>query len=248
MSVEWTDDGIIIATAPYGERNLIAHVFTRHAGRHAGLVSGGQGSKKQADWLVGNLMNLRWQARTEDQLGTFIGEPTAQIASLLFDSPEKLDALQSACALLYRGTAEREHYPDLFQQVLTMFKSLLGRPDWPALYIRFEGELLKSLGYGLDLSTCAITGETTGLTHVSPRTGRAVRGDAAAAYLDRLLPLPSFLIDDNSEVGDEDVADGLRLTGHFLDQHLFAALERPMPFIREQLVSHFVNRTDPTDE
>ena len=56
--------------------------------------------------------------------------------------------------------------------------------------IRWETVLLADLGYGLDLTACAVTGETAGLAFVSPRTGRAVTEAAAGIWKDRLLRLP----------------------------------------------------------
>ena len=59
---------------------------------------------------------------------------------------------------------------------------------------RFELTLLEELGFGLDLESCAATGVTTDLTHVSPKSGRAVSREAAEPYLDRLFVLPAFLV------------------------------------------------------
>ena len=53
--------------------------------------------------------------------------------------------------------------------------------------------LLSDLGYGLDLSACAVTGRTDNLAYVSPKTGRAVTAEGAGAWAARLLPLPGFL-------------------------------------------------------
>ena len=101
--------------------------------------------------------------------------------------------------------------------------------------IRWEALVLTELGYGLDLAACAVTGAIGGLTHVSPRTGRAVSGEAAAPYLDRLLPLPAFLLDDADPGTPADWDAGLRLTGHFLERDAFGARHRPVPEARHRL-------------
>ena len=66
---------------------------------------------------------------------------------------------------------------------------------WPALFVRWELQLLGELGFGLDLSECAATGTDADLIYVSPRSGRAVSRDAGQPYCDRLLKLPAFLLD-----------------------------------------------------
>ena len=63
--------------------------------------------------------------------------------------------------------------------------------------IRWETVVLADLGYGLDLTSCAVTGETAGLAFVSPKTGRAVTAAGAGVWAERLLRLPSFLVGGN---------------------------------------------------
>jgi len=95
--------------------------------------------------------------------------------------------------------------------------------------VRFEAGLLADLGFGLDLSRCAVTGSPDDLVYVSPRTGRAVSAAAGDAYKDRLLALPPFLLSAQGGLGAGDIAAGLAITGHFLQRYLFAPLNRPLP-------------------
>jgi DNA repair protein RecO (recombination protein O) len=95
-------------------------------------------------------------------------------------------------------------------------------PGWEAEYVRWELALLADLGFGLDLTHCAVTGMTEDLAFVSPRSGRAVSAGAAAPYAERLLRLPAFLQDSQAPATRDDVLAGLELTGHFLRRHVFA--------------------------
>jgi DNA repair protein RecO (recombination protein O) len=95
--------------------------------------------------------------------------------------------------------------------------------------VRFEAGLLSDLGFGLDLSKCAVTGSPDDLIYVSPRTGRAVSAGAGEAYKDRLLALPPFLLSAQGGLGAGDIAAGLAITGHFLERFVFAPLNRPLP-------------------
>ena len=76
---------------------------------------------------------------------------------------------------------------------------------------------------------CAVTGSADDLAWVSPRTGRAVSAAAGAAYANRLLRLPGFLLSAQRPPERGDIAAGLALTGHFLETVVFAALQRPPP-------------------
>ena len=103
--------------------------------------------------------------------------------------------------------------------------------------IEWEAALLAELGFGLDLSRCAATGETADLIYVSPKSGQAVSSTAGEPYRDRLLPLPGFLIPgSNAAPTPQDVLDGLTLTAFFLDRRVFAPHGRKLPAARSRFV------------
>lgn len=101
-------------------------------------------------------------------------------------------------------------------------------------YVRWECELLASVGFGLDLARCAVTGTNRDLAYVSPRTGRAVTREAGAAYKDRLLRLPGFLWRPNEPAAPADIIAGLILTRHFLLHHLLEPQGGRLPEARER--------------
>ena len=107
------------------------------------------------------------------------------------------------------------------------------------LYVQWEAGLLQALGYGLDLSACAATGANDQLTHVSPRSGRAVSASAAEPYLDKLLSLPAFMMGSPSAT-PIDIANGLALTGYFLETRLQWGVNRTLPEARAQLITRLV--------
>ena len=156
--------------------------------------------------------------------------------SRMLDDPLRLAALASATALLDQGLAEREPHPRLYAGLLTLLEAMPADQRWRETYVRFELLLLQELGFSLDLDACAVTGATTGLAYVSPRTGRAVSQDAAGELAPRLLPLPPFLLADEPATA-EHIAEGLRLAGHFLAKHLLGPAERALPAARERFAA-----------
>jgi len=108
-----------------------------------------------------------------------------------------------------------------------------------AALARFELLLLDDLGFGLDLSSCAVTGESEGLCFVSPRSGRAVTRQGAGEYADRLLALPGFLVGEG-EASAADIALAFRLTGHFLHEHVWGPRQIAPPAMREALVETLI--------
>ncbi|MBI1340902.1 DNA repair protein RecO [bacterium] len=234
---EWTDRGVALGLRRFGETQAILDVFTRNRGRARGLVHGGASRKRRSVLQPGNTLQLVWRARLADDLGHFAqAEPeTERSARHLMDSLA-LSALTSVASLLNDALPEGEAKPGLFDATETLL-DVLGDVDvWPALFVRWELGLLTALGYGLDLSRCALSGATDGLTHVSPRSGRAVRADAAAEWLDRLLPLPGFLVSNAASADGEAVGQGFRLTGWFLERRLFGDLNKPVPEPRDLMI------------
>jgi DNA repair protein RecO (recombination protein O) len=236
MSVEWTAPAVVLEVRPHGEGGAVVSLLTEQHGRHAGLAKGGSSRAQAGLWLSGNLIEARWIARLPDQLGALTGEMVHPAAALAMEDPLALALLSSACAIAADALPEREAHPRAFQALVSLIGHLAGGAESVlADYVRWEALVLGELGYGLNLESCAVTGVTEGLTHVSPRTGRAVSAGAAAPYTGRLLPLPAFLRDGDN-AGDPAAWDaGLRLTGHFLERDAFGARHRPVPEARHRL-------------
>ena len=239
--MEWTDDALILGAAKHGESSVIADLLTRNHGRHKGLVRGGTSSKMRGVLQPGNQVRAIWRARLADHLGTWTLELSAAHAAALLHQPDRLLALSSLCAMAAVALPEREAHPALFDGALPVV-DLLAHDQVPLLdaaaaLIRWEAGLLGALGYGLDLSACAVTGEVQNLTFVSPRSGRAVSTAGAGDYASRLLALPSFLNGGRTSPLVEDVLAGFALTGHFLDRHVLVPHRLRLPPARDRFVA-----------
>ena len=111
--------------------------------------------------------------------------------------PLALAMLSAACAVAEGALPEREPHPRVFEGLLHLIAHLPQGAAMLADLVRWETVLLADLGYGLDLTSCAVTGETAGLAFVSPKTGRAVTAAGAGVWTSRLLRLPAFLVGGN---------------------------------------------------
>jgi DNA repair protein RecO (recombination protein O) len=232
--MDWQDEAIVLSARHYGEHDAILTVLTRENGRHLGLLRGGFSRRQRPTIELGNRLQASWRARLEEQLGNFQIECLHSVAALLLDQPRRLAALASACSIVDAALPEREPHPEIFTDLDILIAQLTEEtqapfetvPDgdlaWLSSYVRWEITLLTDLGFGLDLSHCAVTGETDDLAFVSPKTGRAVTAAAGHIYRERLLSLPDFLSRDGSLARNADeIVSGLRLTGHFLERHVF---------------------------
>jgi DNA repair protein RecO (recombination protein O) len=227
--MEFEDQAFVLSARPFGETGAIIEALTASRGKYAAHVAGGASRRMKPALQAGSRVILRYRARVSDQLGSAGVEAVGEGASALFDDPLALAALAAAAAVAGGALPEREPHPGAFLAFESLSLTLANPDIWPAVFVRFEAGLLQELGFGLDLTRCAVTGSTDDLIYVSPRTGRAVSATAGEAYRDRLLRLPAFLLSAQGRLQPGDIAAGLALTGHFLETCVFAALNRPLP-------------------
>ncbi len=234
--MDWRDQGILLSVRKHGETSVIIEAFTATHGRHAGVVRGGVSRKIAPVLQPGAQLDLAWRARLEEHLGTFSVEPVKSRAAAVMSDRAALAGLNAMTALLGFALPEREAHPRLYAKSVEMF-DLLGQTDaWPVAYLQWELALLEELGFGLDFSACAVTGQNQHLDYVSPKSGRAVSAEGAGEWVDRLLPLPPELLGVvTSDLAG--IADALRTTGHFLTHGLAHSLgDKPLPEARARLV------------
>ena len=234
--MDWRDTGILLSLRKHGENSAIVEAFTPEHGRHAGVVRGASSRKLGPVLQPGAQLDLQWRARLEDHLGSYTVELQRSRAAQAMGSRQALAGLNAVVALLAFCLPEREPHLPLYQRSESLL-DLLGQDDlWPLAYLRWEMALLEELGYGLDLSACAVTGATEGLVLVSPKSGRAVSAKGAGEWADRLLPLPPVLRGEGA-ADDAEIVEALRVTGFFLESKLAPAIgTRPLPEARARWI------------
>lgn len=240
--MEWRDEGALLSVRLHGESAAIIEVFTAAHGRHAGVVRGGASRKMAAMLQPGSQVDVTWRARLEEHIGAFTVEPSRSRAAVLADRLA-LAGLNAVCALLHVALPERQAHPHLWVVTMALLDAMAAGADWPADYLRWEVLLLDELGFGLDLSSCAVTGARDDLAYVSPKTGRAVSRAGAGDWAARLLPLPQVMLGQGPALGAE-LAQGLAVTGHFLNRGLEPVLNgRALPEARARLLELLARRT-----
>ena len=219
--MEWTDDGIVLGVRRHGEFSAVLELLTREHGRHLGLVRGASGSRMRPVLQPGNSVRAVWRARLDEHLGMYaIDALTLRAAGLMLRPARRLRGDTSCCVgEAAAGARSAEDMYRRLEQALDHFEDAGGAA---VQMVRFELAILAELGFGLDLESCAATGDTMDLIYVSPKSGGAVSRAAGAPWADRLLPLPAFLRESEENHGwsGQDLLDGFRLTGLFLLRHV----------------------------
>lgn len=208
---------IVVANRPHGEHGAIVRLMTPAVGLQACYVRGARGRQLRPVLLPGNEVQASLSARTDTQLAQGSVELIHSRGPLLSE-PLPAAAIDWATALTATALPEGQPYPRLHSALEGLVAAIEAAPaasGWGAALVRYELLILAELGFGLDLSQCAVSGETGGLVAVSPRSGRAVSATEAKPYDGKLLPLPRFLIEGGPATWQE-ILSGLTLTGHFL--------------------------------
>lgn len=248
--MHWQDQGIILGARRHGETAGIVSILTREHGRHHGLARGIAGKRLRGVVEPGNRVACAWSGRLADHLGIWSLELDRAHAAAVLDDPLRLAGVAAATAMVEACLPEREAHPALYEALAILLDAIAdGAASWPFVYVRFELGLLSELGFGLDLSACAVTGATQGLTHVSPRSGRAVTEEAGLPYAAKLLRLPSFLASGQggppANDPQRDLTDGLILAAFFLEQRVFTAAGQGLPPARGRLVDRLLGAGAP---
>ncbi len=220
-------NALLLQARPLGEKSYMLSLFTREKGRFLGVVK----AKKIPD--IASFVDARWQARLEEQVGTYYLDDFRSFAANFLDDKERLNILLSVCELLNKLLPERQASELLYDRTLSLLNQLDGN-SFIEQYLRWELFLLHSIGFGLDFSSFESEETDAVPTYVSPKTGKVVSREVGLPYHDKLLKLPRFLwFTKEQALSMNDILNGFALTGYFLTMH--AGLGH-LPYAREALM------------
>jgi DNA repair protein RecO (recombination protein O) len=232
-----TSPAIVVALRGHGEHGAVVRLMTPEHGLQAVYVRGARGRRMRPVLLAGNIVEAALSARTDVQLPQATVELVQSRAPLLSE-PLPAAVIDWISALTATVLPEAQPYPRIYAALDGLLAAIDAAPSasgWGAALVRYELLLLAELGFGLDLSRCAVSGADEGLVAVGPKSGRAVSAAEAAPFAGKLLPLPSFIL--VGGVADwPDILDGLALSGHFLLRDLISDRSAPVGESRSRLI------------
>lgn len=236
--IAWQEQALVVEALKFAENDALVAIFTPTRGMVKAVVKGGLSKRQRAGLEPMTLVEARFHARLPEHLGRMVCETVTPYAAQMLNDPLKLTALFSLAITVKTSLPDHDPHPELFA-ALTEYLEHMARASearhWLPQFVGLEIHLLESLGFGLDLSRCAATGARENLRYVSPKSGRAVSAAAGAEYAAKLLPLPAFLQGGSHAPDWPELADGLRMTGHFLEHWLLSAIHRPLSPLRARL-------------
>jgi DNA repair protein RecO (recombination protein O) len=228
---------IVCALRSHGEHGAVVRLMTPEQGLIAAYVRGARGRRMRPVLMPGNVVQAQLSARTETQLPQAAVELVRSRGPLLSE-PLPAAAIEWATVLTATALPEGQPFPRLYEALGGLLDAIEAAPaasGWGAALVRYELLLLAEIGFGLDLESCAVSGSNDDLVAVSPKSGRAVSAAEAEPYAGKLLPLPPF-VRAGGHASWEEIAQGLDLTGHFLERDILHDRIRPISEARARLV------------
>jgi DNA repair protein RecO (recombination protein O) len=223
--MNWDDSAYLVSKNRYSENSIIAEVFTENHGKISGIIFGGT-SKKIKNYLqIGNKIHVNYNSKSVTRIGYFKIEILKALTPLYFDENQKLSCITSAMHLIKLLTAEAQSNKEIFK-LIDKFFEILNSDNWIQKYIFWELELLKLLGYDLELKTMAekeiIDSEVN--YYVKSSTEKK--------------SIPNFLIDENNvDANLKNLLKGLKLVSDYLEKSILKPNNLNLPTSR----THFIN-------
>ena len=204
--MNWIDEGYLISKNRYSENSLIAEIYTKNRGKVSGIIFGGT-SKKIKNYLqIGNKLHVNYNSKNETRIGYFKIEILNAYSPLYFDHKQKLSCITSATNLVKILTADSQANIKVYQIIENLFL-ILKDQDWLKKYIFWELDLLKLLGYDLELENLVEKDTVENKTVYYASSSNEKRF------------VPNFLIEKDLEVNDiKTLLNGLKLVGDYLDK------------------------------
>lgn len=224
------DSAIILRYKPYSEKLFIVSIFSQNKGRIDGVIQRSKLSIPQP----GDVVTYSVKSRLDNHLGRMKLETKKSNSAIHFSKSLTVYAMQSLLEILYKTLPEKHPYVNLWFKTLETIENFISQKEQLKFYCLFELELIKELGFGLDLKKCALTGTLENLSYISPKTGRAVCENAAQPYISKLFKLPIFFINKESIATQKCLENALKITGHFLTN--YAMHTKEMPESRKELL------------
>ena len=223
--MNWDDNAYLISKNRYSENSIIAEVFSENYGKISGIIFGGT-SKKIKNYLqIGNKIHVNYNVKSPTRIGYFKIEIIKALTPLYFDENKKLSCISSSMNLIKLLTAEAQSNKEIFI-LIDRFFEILTFDNWIQEYIFWELELLKLLGYDLELKNMVekeIIDKKINYFVQSPTEKKII---------------PNFLIDKNYENVDIKILlRGLKLVTDYLEKSILKPNNLNLPSSRTHFVS-----------
>ncbi len=148
--MNWQDEGFLLSKRKFRENANIINVFTNTFGKISGIVYGGNSRKIRNFLQISNKIFVINNSKNENKIGYLKTEIIEPISPRYFNDKEKTSALLSLTSILNCLLPELQPYKNIYHSINDLLLNF-GNKNWIILYIFWELNLIKELGYDANL-------------------------------------------------------------------------------------------------
>ena len=213
----WEDYGFLLSKNKFSENSVVAEFFTKNHGKISGIIYGAS-SKKIKNYLqIGNKFHIGYNSKNENKLGYLKIEIDKILTPLFFEDNKKLACIISSMNLVKLLTVDNQLNLKIFNLLDNLF-NILENDNWISKLVFWELELLKLIGYDLDLKSM-VTEEI-----IDKKKFYFVLNNDLKKYV------PNFLVEENKDISDfNQMLNGLKLVGDYLEKSILKPNNIPYP-------------------
>ena len=148
--MNWEDECYLLSKRKLRENANIINVFSQSKGKVTGVVYGGNSRKIRNYLQLSNKLFIIHHSKSENRLGYFKTELLKPISPLYFNDKERTSALLSLCSILNVLLPESQPNKNIYKSFENFINSI-NLKNWIFLYVYFELNLIKDLGFDPNL-------------------------------------------------------------------------------------------------
>ena len=223
--MHWKDTGYLLSKNQFNENSAISEVFTKNHGKISGIIFGAS-SKKTKNYLqLGNKLHLNFYSKNDSRVGNIKIEIEEALTPFFFDNKQKLACIVSAMNLVKLLTVESQENINIYNLINNLFL-LLKKIDWLKEFVFWELQLLKLIGYDLELKN--IVDEEI----VNGKKNFFVQRNNEKKFI------PNFLIEnENNQTDNKNIISGLKLVGDYLEKSILKPNNISFPVSRIEFIN-----------
>jgi DNA repair protein RecO (recombination protein O) len=148
--MNWEDEGYLLSKRKFRENANIINIFTINQGKVSGIVFGGNSRKIRNYLQIGNKIFVVNNSKNENKIGYLKTELIEAISPKYFSDKKRTTAILSVSNILNSLLPDSQSNKTIYKSLENFYKNL-ELDNWIVLYIFWELNLIKELGFGLDL-------------------------------------------------------------------------------------------------
>ena len=205
--MNWQDKGYLLSLNKYNENSAIGEFYTKNNGKISGVIFGATSKKIKNYLLIGNKFHLNFNFKQDSKLGYFKIEIDEVKTPLFLDNKKKLYCIIYTMNLVKILTVENQENENLYNLFFDFFDLLNNNDNWLTLFILWELNFYKCIGYDINFKNYVKTVKVGGYNKFVVESTNKI--------------IPNFLI--NNDIlnnNSEDIINGFKVVGEFLDKSI----------------------------